>query len=49
MILDALSTIDIIKKEYIDDIINNGIINIEFFIDKDILSMLINENKLIYS
>jgi len=49
MILDALSMINVIKKEYIDDIIDNGIINIDFFVDKDILSMLINENKVIYS
>lgn len=49
MILDALSMIDIIKKDHIDDIIDNGVVNIEFFVDKDILSMLINENKVIYS
>lgn len=49
MILDALSVINIIKKEHINDIINNGVINIEFFVDKDILSALINENKAIYS
>lgn len=49
MILDTLSVVNIIKKEYIDDIIDNGIINIDFFVDKDILSMLISENKVIYS
>lgn len=49
MILYALSMIGIIKKEHIDDIIDNGTVNIEFFVDKDILSMLIKENKVIYS
>jgi hypothetical protein len=48
IILDACSTIDIIKKEYIEDIINNGKIDIEFFVDKDILSVLISDNKVIY-
>lgn len=48
IILETVASQNIIKKEYIDEIIDKGIIDKEFFIDKDSLLRLIDNDKTIY-